>query len=59
MRAGFGLVSLVLPRVSPFSLFLHVLQGIAGAIDVSNFLFSIPNGFFEFLVLGVNDINSS
>ena len=37
IHANFDLKSLVLPRVSPCLLFLHVLQGIARAIGVSNF----------------------
>ena len=57
IHANFGFESLVLLRVSPCILFLRVLQGIAGVIGVQ-FLASIPDGFFEFLILRVNEINS-
>ena len=59
IHANLDLKSLVVPRVSPYLLFfLHVLQGTAGAIGVSNFS-SIPNVFFELLVLRVSEIDSS
>ena len=53
------LISLVLPRVSHCLHVLHVLQGMAGSHRRFQFLASILNGFFEFLVLRVNEINSS
>ena len=59
IHANFDLNLLVLPRVSPCLLFLLVLQSIAGAIGVFQFLASILNGFFEVLVLRVDEINSS
>ena len=40
-------------------LFFIILRGIAGAIGVSQFPTSILDGVFEFLVLRVNEINSS
>ena len=50
-HASFDLNSLVLPRVCPCLLFLHVLQGMAGGIGVSNFSCTpCPQ---------VNEINSS
>ena len=49
----------VLLRVSPFLFFLQVLQGIAGAIGVSNLLRAFLNGFFKLIVLRVNELNSS
>ena len=36
-----------------------ISQGIAGAIDVSNFLRAFLSGFFEFRILGVDEIDSS
>ena len=42
MHASFDLISLVLPRVFPFLLFLHILQGIAGAIGVSYWFLWTP-----------------
>ena len=53
--ANFDLKSLVLPRVSPCLLFLLVLQIIAGSHWCFQFLASILNGFFKFLVLRVNE----
>ena len=49
IHANLDLKSLVLLRVSPHLLFLHDLQGIAGAIGVSNFLSNILNGFLNSL----------
>ena len=55
----FDLISLDLPRVAPCLHVLLVLQGIAGAIRVSNFLRAFLMVFFELLVLRVKKINSS
>ena len=52
IHASFDLKSLALPRVSPFLLFLHVLQGMAGAIGVSNF-------FRAFLMVSLNSLSIS
>ena len=35
-----------------------ILQGIAGATDVSNFLRAVLDGFFEFLILWVDENES-
>ena len=43
IHANLDLKSLVLLWVSPCLLFLQVLQGIAGAVGVSNFLFFFLN----------------
>ena len=44
---------------SPTILFFIILQGIAGATDVSNFLRAFLMGFFKFLILRVNEIDTS
>ena len=51
IHAHFDLNSLVLPRVSPCLLFLLVLQGITGAIGVSNVLRA-------FLMVSLNSLSS-
>ena len=58
-HASFDLKSLVLLLVRHAGLFLLVLQGIARAIGVFQFLASILDGFIEFHVLKVNEIDSS
>ena len=47
IHANFDLKSRVLPRVSPCLFFLHVLEGMAGAVVVSNF-------FRAFLMVSLN-----
>ena len=44
---------------APLPQFLIILQGIARATDVSNFLRAVLDGFFEFRVLGVDEIDPS
>ena len=46
IHTNLDLKSLVLLGVSPCLLFLHVLQGMAGAIGVSNLFPCLPNVFF-------------
>ena len=44
---------------APLPQFFVILQGIAGATDVSNFLRAFLMGFFEFRILRVDEIDPS
>ena len=52
-----GFLFLLNPPLPHF--FFTILQGIAGATDVSNFLRAFFDGFFEFRILRVDEIDSS
>ena len=53
IHASFVLILLDVPLPQ----FFIILQGIAGATDVSNFLRAFLMGFFEFRILRVDDID--
>ena len=59
MHASFDLISLVLPRCHTMLTCLACLAKHSRSHRRFQFLASIIDGFFEFLVLRVNEINSS
>ena len=59
IHASFDLISLDLPRGRPILIVLAYLARHSGSHWCFQFLASIIDGLFEFLVLRVNEINSS